>query len=234
VNSSAPSRVLAVLGMHRSGTSWLAGSLEEMGVALGEVSTADPHNQKGNRESPELMALHDAVLRANDGSWKKPPKRYSWSPEQSAALAEYVSRMDTAHPLWGFKDPRALLLFSEWVRRVPHVERVGIYRHPIAVHGSLNARNPRFDRGRSLKLWVAYNDALVAEHRRSPFPLLRFDVAPSDVNAGLRTLAGLLDLPAANASFFDESLVHQNDEEPKIPWTCRKLWAYLEEQRLRP
>ena len=90
MSEAAPSRVLAVLGMHRSGTSWLAGSLEEMGVALGEVSTADPHNRKGNRESPELMALHDGVLRGNDGSWKRPPRRRVWTAEQSRALAEYV------------------------------------------------------------------------------------------------------------------------------------------------
>ncbi len=230
---TTPSRVLAVLGMHRSGTSWLAGSLEAMGVALGEVSLADPHNQKGNRESPELMALHEAVLRSNDGSWKRPPSRRQWSSEHSAALAEYVERMNDAHTLWGFKDPRALLILDEWLRRVPALERIGIYRHPAAVHRSLNARNPRFDRARSVKLWKTYNDALVAEHRRSPFPLLRFDVAPTDVNAQLRAVAELLELPADAAPFFDESLVHQNSEEPTIPWGCRRLWAYLEEQRLR-
>ena len=234
MSAQSLSRVVAILGMHRSGTSWLAGSLEEMGVALGEVSTADPHNRKGNRESPELMALHDGVLRSNDGSWKKPPRRLIWSAEHSAALTEYVARMDATHPLWGFKDPRALLVFDEWVRSVPQLERVGIYRHPAAVQRSLHARNPRFDRSRSVKLWAAYNTALVAEHRRAPFPLLRFDVAPSDVNAQLRAVAAALALPVSDAAFFDESLVHQTEDEPKIPWTCRKLWAYLEEQRLRP
>jgi hypothetical protein len=234
VSKTAPSRVVAILGMHRSGTSWLAGSLEEMGVALGEVSTADPHNQKGNRESPELMALHDRVLRRNDGSWKRPPKQRGWSPEESAELVAYVERMDAAYPLWGFKDPRALLLIHEWMLRVPHMERVGIYRHPLAVHRSLNARNPRFHRARSVKLWAAYNAALVAEHQRSPFPVLRFDVAPADVNAQLRAVAAGLSLPASEASFFDDSLVHQNEDEPKIPWRCRKQWAYLEGVRLRP
>lgn len=40
-----------ILGMHRSGTSCLAGSLQEAGLYLGEVNTAAPHNAKGNRES---------------------------------------------------------------------------------------------------------------------------------------------------------------------------------------
>ena len=85
-----------------------------------------------------------------------------------------------------------------------------------------------------MKLWAAYNKALVAEHRRSPFPILRFDVAPADVNGELRAVAGMLSLPASEAGFFDESLVHQNDEEPRIPWRCRSSWAYLEQNRLRP
>ena len=41
-------------------------------------------------------------------------------------------------------------------------------------------------------------------------------------------------LPASEAAFFDESLVHQNDAEPRIPFRCRGLWSYLEEHRLRP
>lgn len=220
--------------MHRSGTSWLAGSLQEMGVELGEVSEADPHNLKGNRESKELMALHDAVLGDNDGSWKKPPKRRVWSEERCAALADYVRRMDADHALWGFKDPRALLLFDEWRRRVPHLERVGIYRHPLAVHRSLHARNERFDQKRSIKLWAAYNEALVAELERAPFPLLRFDVAPRELDAQLRAAARALELPATEAGFFDDALVHQDEADAAVPWACRALWKALEAHRLRP
>lgn len=231
---AARPRVIAVLGMHRSGTSWLAGSLQEMGVELGEVSTADPHNRKGNRESKELMVLHDTVLGDNDGSWKKPPKRREWSEERRAAMADYITRMDAEHALWGFKDPRALLLWDEWLRQIPHVERVGIYRHPLAVHRSLESRNPRFDKGRSVKLWAAYNEALVAELERAPFPLLRFDVAPRDLDAQLRAAAAALGLPAQDAAFFDDSLVHQDEAEASVPWACRKLWTALEAHRLRP
>ncbi len=235
-SSAAPRpRVIAVLGMHRSGTSWLAGSLEEMGVELGEVSTADPHNRRGNRESKELMVLHDSVLGDNDGSWKRPPRRREWYAERRAALSDYVARMDAAHALWGFKDPRALLLLTEWRRRVPHLEHVGIYRHPLAVHRSLESRNPRFDRARAVKLWVAYNEALVAECARAPFPLLRFDVPPRELDAQLAAAARALGLAAREAAFFDYSLVHHEpDADAAVPWRCRRLWKALEEHRLRP
>ena len=233
----APRRVIAVLGMHRSGTSWLAGSLEQLGVELGEVSTSDPHNRRGNRESPELMALHDAVLRGSGGSWKRPPRRVRWTPEQTAALRGHVERMDAAFAVWGFKDPRALLAFDAWRAAVPHIRSVGIYRHPLAVHRSLSARSERFDRRRSVRLWNAYNKRLVAEHRRAPFPLLRFDVPPEDLDAQLRAAAHALGLTIADAdaTFFEEGLVHNNDAaEAAVPWTSRRLWGYLQEHRIRP
>ena len=46
-----PDRVVCVLGMHRSGTSCLAGSLEQQGLFLGETNTRGPFNLRGNRES---------------------------------------------------------------------------------------------------------------------------------------------------------------------------------------
>ena len=229
----APSRVVAVLGMHRSGTSFLAGSLEACGLQLGEVSTENPHNRRGNREHPELMSMHDAVLAANDGSWKKPPRRRAWPVERAAELRAFVERMNAAHPLWGFKDPRALLLYAEWEKALPHLERVGIFRHPLAVHRSLAARNARFDERRSVRLWCDYNECLVRELRRASFPLMRFDVPPDRLLAQLQDVVATLRLPDASSpdAFFDPALVHQHDgaEEP-VPRACRKLWAELIER----
>ena len=70
-----PTRIYAVLGMHRSGTSWLAGSLEERGLALGEVNESAKYNAKGNRENSELQSLHAAVLRDSGGTWRDIPRR---------------------------------------------------------------------------------------------------------------------------------------------------------------
>jgi hypothetical protein len=220
--------------MHRSGTSWLAGSLQELGLEMGEVSESDPHNKKGNRESPVLMEIHEGVLADNDGSWKRPPKKCAWSKERSAALAAHIADMNARYPGgWGFKDPRALLSIDEWQRQVPRLEVAGIFRHPLAVHRSLSARSARFDEARSFELWCAYNERLVEEHRKSAFPVLRFDVAADELFAGLQRVAKSLSLPAADrtSKFFDAELVHNNDAagEP-IPRSCRKLWTYLEAQ----
>lgn len=227
-------RVHAVLGMHRSGTSWLAGSLQQKGLELGEVSTRDPHNQKGNRESAALMALHDAVLADNGGSWKRPSWPNRWSAERRDALRAHLALMDAAYPRWGFKDPRALLLLDAWLAEVPDLARVGIYRHPAAVHHSLASRSDRFDEKRSLELWCTYNERLVEEHRRSPFPLLRFDVPVEELSRSLDVVAGIFELPRADlpSNFFSKDLVHGPEAAAaEVPRVCRKLWDELESRR---
>ena len=222
--------------MHRSGTSWLAGSLQEKGLELGEVSTREAHNPKGNRESAVVMALHDAVLADNGGSWKRPSWPNRWSEPRRAELAAFIAEMNRDYPLWGFKDPRALLALDEWLRQVPDLVRVAIYRHPLAVHRSLASRSDRFDEKRSLGLWTAYNTRLVEELRRSPCALLRFDVPTPELLAGLDRVARDLRLPLADApsTFFERDLVHSHAGDPEpVPRSCRALWDELESRRLR-
>jgi hypothetical protein len=219
--------VVAVLGMHRSGTSWLAGSLQEQGLELGAVNEQAAHNEKGNRENDELAALHSAVLRASGGAWDAPPRSVEWSDEQRAALAAFIGRMCASFSLWGFKDPRTLLVLDEWRRQVPQLERVGIFRHPEAVVRSLAARAPVSKRA-GLRLWRAYNERLVAEHRRLPFPIVRFD-DPSALPNAVERVAHRLQLPRAGepGTFFDPSLVRQQDPPARVPRSCRSVWDYL-------
>lgn len=237
MTAPAPSarRTYAVVGMHRSGTSWLAGSLQEKGLELGEVSTRDPHNERGNRESAVLMEIHEGVLHDNGGSWKRPVFPCRWSAERSAALAAHCAAMDAAYAAWGFKDPRSLFVLDEWRRLRGSLSCVGIYRHPLAVAKSLAARSERFDEDRSVKLWCAYNERLVEEVAARPFPLLRFDVPPDRLAAGLAAASRDLGLPKAEqgSAFFSEKLVHHDPADLPVPKAARKLWDELERRVLR-
>jgi len=227
VGEPSPCRVVAVLGMHRSGTSWLAGSLQEQGLELGTVNERAPHNEKGNRENDRLAALHGAVLRDSGGSWDAPPRSVEWTDGHRAALAEFIEGMCASFPLWGFKDPRSLLVLDEWHRQVPQLERVGIFRHPHAVVRSLAARSPVSPR-LALRLWRAYNGRLVAEHRHRPFPIVRFDDADA-LAAAVAAVARHLGLGGgpAPASFFAPELVRQRGTEARVPRSCRREWDYL-------
>ena len=72
-------KVICILGMHRSGTSCLTGSLQEAGVDLGDCHSWNPHNRKGNRENQEIVDLNDAVLHLNDAAWDNHRSAIRWS-----------------------------------------------------------------------------------------------------------------------------------------------------------
>src|SRR5439155_23365882 len=110
------------------------------GVFLGEVSRKNPHNLKGNHESARIMELHEDLLRANGGRWDDPPLHVRWSARHEALRDEIIQGYAGAG-LWGFKDPRTLLTLEGWLKALPDLVRLGIFRHPRLVAQSLQARN---------------------------------------------------------------------------------------------
>jgi hypothetical protein len=220
-------RVICILGMHRSGTSCLAGSLEEAGVYLGDVNTSARHNLKGNRESPRIWQLHDAVLLHSGGSWAQPPEQVSWTDahraERDAIIRSYADRS-----LWGFKDPRALLCLDFWLEAAPRLSFVGTFRHPALVAASLRLREGG-EVEHWFKVWARYNQRLLSLYQTRPFPVLRFDVADDDYRRRLGLVAASLDLRFPRPlSFFDPDLRHQNLLVPhEVPWPIRTLYQSL-------
>ena len=221
-----PGRVVAVLGMHRSGTSALAGSLEQHGLFLGRVSTSNPHNPKGNRESSEVRRLNEDVLLSSGGAWYAPPEDVSWSEEQR----ERARRVLSAHagqPVWGFKDPRTLLTLEGWTSLLPDLEHVGVFRHPLLVAHSLEQRD-EMEREAALALWRAYNDRLLAAHLRAPFPLLCFDDEPAALSDKLGRVATEMDLREhpGEESFFAAGL-RRTEAGGEVPADAQALYDEL-------
>ena len=202
---------IVVLGMHRSGTSCLAGSLQQRGLFLGEVYESRPYNRKGNRENQRIMDLNDAVLAASGGRWNQPPARLAWSPAEAAERDAIVAAMeaDGDGATWGFKDPRTLLTLAFWRERLPDARFAGTFRHPAQVARSLTARDPAMPVEAALELWHAYNARLLALHAEAPFPLVDFDCRRDDYVARVDALARALGLPAPEThhdEFFDGAL----------------------------
>ena len=235
------SSVTAILGMHRSGTSWLAMTLQQRGLELGDVSLSDIANRKGNRESRVLTTLHESVLRQNGGSWSDPQWPNQWRAEEEQALRQFIADMDLRYDHWGFKDPRALFVLDEWQRQLHgRLQRVGIYRHPLAVHQSLEARrrtrgksDEEFSEERSFAIWRSYNARLVAEHARAPFPLLRFDIDAGERKHAVDAAAAAIGLrETGSEEAFDAGLVHNAEvADAAVPAACGDLWNELESRR---
>ncbi|MEQ9397202.1 hypothetical protein [Haliea sp.] len=226
--SPQPARVVAILGMHRSGTSCLTGSLQEAGLDLGDCHTWNPYNLKGNRENQAFVDLHDSILAANGGAWDAPPGTRVWRQAHRQVARDLLA--SHAHlPILGFKDPRALLLLEGWRELLPNLECVGIFRHPDAVALSLHNRS-RMPREQALLLWYAYNRILYREQRRQRFPLLCFDEAEAQFTVKVDKVIGILKLqpPAEPQRFYDNELRNYSAAgNERLPWRLRWLYHRL-------
>ena len=229
-------RPIVILGMHRSGTSCLAGSLQQRGLFLGEVYESRPYNRKGNRESQRIMDLNDAVLGSSGGAWDRPPPQVSWTADAAAERDAIIAALEAGAggAAWGFKDPRTLLTLPFWRERLPGARLAGTFRHPARVARSLLARDPSMPLGTALDLWLAYNERLLAVHAADPLPLLDFDAAPGAYGAALDALAcalGLAEAAPGHVPFFEDALrtSGKDAEEPVVEGRYLAVHARLVE-----
>jgi len=222
------STVICILGMHRSGTSCLTGTLEEAGVFLGEIVRRSRYNAKGNREHPRITALHNHILRANGGSWDEPPERVHWSPDHELKRDKIIEDFQGKSP-WGFKDPRTLYTLDGWLAALSQLTLVGVLRHPLAVAQSLHDRN-QLSLEKGIHLWTLYNQRLLAYFHQFQFPILSFDLEDQALRARLLALLKTLGLPlpAERLAFFDPSLRHaQATAQTPLPAAASSLYEQL-------
>lgn len=191
-----------VLGMHRSGTSAVAGSLAKLGLSTGNGKLLPPHesNPRGFWEQEELMRFNERLLRALGGRW--------WIPPRMPPVCEQVLRraghfLPEAERLldrifdespWVWKDPRLCLLLWFW-RPLLHddVAVVFVYRNPLEVWKSLEKRDGLPAR-ESLLLWEFYNLSALWHAATLPCVVVRYDdLCESPVATLERIAIALLD-----------------------------------------
>lgn len=158
-----------VVGMHRSGTSALAGALEALGFEAGppdDLMAADIGNPQGYFELKSVASLDDEILMHYGGSWDCPPVfPVGW--ERDAAAKEFTERARNrltevfASRHFVLKDPRVALLLPLWRNATDGRDgAVVIVREPLDVAASLNQRNGLATLT-GLALWATYNRSLL-------------------------------------------------------------------------
>ena len=212
-----------ILGMHRSGTSCLAGSLEAAGLQLGDVVEWAPRNLKGNRESIEIRKLNNRVLEDSGGSWFNPPARVTWSAPHKRTRDRLVAQFQGTGK-WGFKDPRTLLTLEGWLEALPDAQFVGTFRHPTAVIQSLEFASDRLSFDGREQLWIAYNKRLMSAFRERPFPILCFDWDNTRYNAAVIKIVQKLGLNQ-RPDFFDPAL-RTNQSRPDMTISSKAMELY--------
>ena len=121
---------VVVLGMHRSGTSALAGMLTKAGLFAGkdaDLLPAAEDNPTGFFERLDVNGLNDKLLAELGGSWDSPPARQlvaKRAPAWQSKVSALVARIRAEAPGQPFmlKDPRISLLLPAWV---PALDELG-------------------------------------------------------------------------------------------------------------
>jgi hypothetical protein len=205
---------LLVLGMHRSGTSLLTGTLEQLGVHLGPVRVSSPYNLKGNRESIAVQRFHDQLLAKNGANWQQPPAaQCQWHRDDFAAGGALVDEIAQPGKVWGFKDPRTIFAFDGWSQLLAAPRAVAMVRPCSAVRTSLGLRGPLSIKGdQAAALWQQYNRELLSLVRRYRIPVLPFPGGETEHKCFFARLDKLckrwhLGNPK-DAEFFDASLIN--------------------------
>ncbi|MGQ9652844.1 MAG: hypothetical protein ACUVXD_02145 [Thermodesulfobacteriota bacterium] len=231
-------RFVFILGMHKSGTSCLAGALERCGLFLGPVSQRALRDPDGFLyEHEEAVRIHSRILAANGGTWYRPPARIVID-ERAKTKIRKIAQQLSRHVPCGLKDPRLLLLLDAWTETVGSWALVGTFRHPSSVVRSLLRRTPGLVEEMAWEMWSAYNEQLVRRHRSNPFPIIEFDLGDSEAYCRAVAAAamelGLSPDMACLREFVRPQLLEREGRDEPTPEPYREVYAYLKEHRYRP
>ncbi len=229
-------QALLVLGMHRSGTSALAGCLERLGVTLGPhlVPGVAGDNERGFFEHADVIAVHERFLAAHGRTWDdpRPTLRDPLSPEGQRALGEEIEpileRDFDGAACWAVKDPRLCRLAPAWLalleRRHTSPAALVVCRPAAEVAASLARRNG-FSAEKSLLLWLDHVLSAERATRGVPRAFLTFEALLADP-AGVLAAAGErlgVSWPqppeaqrSALAAFASPELRHHHGDEPSL------------------
>ena len=212
-------RILIITGMHRSGTSLVAGMFERAGVDIGsELVEPDDGNPHGYHEDKGFVEFHDGLLsRCEQRVFVQRRSDLQAPTAEDVDRARQLIGERRSRGLWGFKDPRTSLFLDFWSKLLPQARFVFLLRHPIDVVASLLRRGSdaelevRVDPLAGLRSWQVYNGAIMSFFARQPERCLLCDIyrVVEDPETLIRVAGEKLGLPLRAGGL--EELIHRGD-----------------------
>jgi hypothetical protein len=231
-------RLLLIVGMHRSGTSSIAGSLANAGFAFSNnLLEGDRHNKQGYFEDNHLIALHDRMLGRLGSNWMDPhPHGEDWlrrleTAGEIDALRSYLDnfRENPGSAAFVVKDPRICRLLAVWKAAAQadgdELSALCVHRNCVDVAASLWRRN-NIPFLHSLQLWARYNLDLVNQIEGIPGVDISFEdflADPSLLAAALAKLDIPFDDPASLTRFANPELRTRVEDSKKLSATFKSL-----------
>ena len=151
-----------ILGMHKSGTSFLVSSLFNSGFSVGH-DVSEIGYQKSKGESPELIDINCEILGAK-GFHSLSIYRKRDYPDSTSLIHQFLSKQEDTQ--LALKDPRMVLTYLDhWKPILPEHKIIITFRNPFYVmrHYArhVNSRTKWSTIFRSLRAWRAYNTELL-------------------------------------------------------------------------
>lgn len=248
-------RMVAVLGVHRSGTSALSRSLQALGIDLGDnlMPPAQNINDKGFWEDLDFYEFNERLLNKAGSAWHRlspmADERFlgpDFAAERFDATALVEKKMSDTE-VFAFKDPRTALLLPFWQcifddLQIPCYYVISV-RNPLEVSESLRKRDG-FDPVRSVLLWAKHLSAAVDYSSGQKRVFVDYSALVNSPREQLKRIADCLGLrmPAANskrflsfaADFLDPGLRHHRisgnelERSAIVPEPVRQLYRVLQ------
>lgn len=186
---------LAVIGMHRSGTSMVTGMIAMCDVAVGpssELLGPSKANPTGHWERRPMLQINEVALERLGLAWDHVPALPAPGWEHDARFDDLVDAgravIDTfpeGRP-FAWKDPRTSITLPLWERVMDGAPASAILcvRNPLDVWRSLEARGAMSMR-LSLQLWQAYSESALSLARARTHVLTHYDAYFEDAVAEL-------------------------------------------------
>ena len=216
-------RWILVLGMHRSGTSAIAGALAYNGIAFGDsfIELQGDVNEKGFWEHAELVAINEALLKELGAAWFDPFSlmtqfEQGWRPSDAlfGRMCAFLRHPEFADAQQcGLKDPRLSVLLPCWQQAMSYMGDEACYllmnRDMDQVARSLQKRD-QMSLLLGQLLWGEYTFSAEAYTRNLPRCWLDYEAMLANPGAALAHIQLQLSLSTtASADFIDPSMQRQ-------------------------
>ncbi|MFN8416241.1 MAG: sulfotransferase [Cytophagaceae bacterium] len=139
------SRVVILLGMHRSGTSLIANWMHHCDIKLGDnYYTGTIGNEDGHYEDIDFLNLHEEIFLSYNldpsglKSWKLPSEI---DETHFNKIKHLIDKKNKLHNEWGWKEPRTCMYLQYYRELLPDAKYLIILREPAQVVDSLLRRD---------------------------------------------------------------------------------------------
>jgi hypothetical protein len=203
-----PEDIVAVVGMGRSGTSLVTSTIHAAGIPIAGpahlLARADPFNQRGFWETPELVRINNRLFTFFGGTWRQLPHLPDgWEHHPSLAVFRWQARellalQRTARIAW--KDPRLTITLPFWRRMAPRWTCVVCVRNPLEVYRSLAEHNTGWDLDEAMQVWSAYMRAAILNTASCRRAFVFYAEMTTDPEGQSERLAAFLGADAAGLS----------------------------------